>query len=279
MALVHGRYYQHTVRINGRFTLQYYGKGEEARRLAADHALIRASLERERREAREWDDQQQEAYAAEQGYGTIMRGLVEIALTASGYHRPQRRRWMRRRMAKQTLPVPTRDAAAVKAEMQALVRRVADRDDAAVVPLSELAAAYPTVAVGAIRSELPRHARRLFARALLDLEGRDSRDAQEGLIARMALIEHELTAGSPSPGLRLAAQAAAYEWGLFWSLAVLTCSRDRILDEHPRLTMRRTAAAKRFAYMLKTVEQIRALSRPTLVATQINVGTGPASPP
>jgi hypothetical protein len=175
---------------------------------------------------------------------------------------------------------PGGDAASIGAEMKRLVRAVAiNRDDGALDRLRELARLHPRVAAGAIGTDLPRQARRLFARGLFDLGlEKDTRDAQESLVARMGMLEAELAAGSPSPGLRLAAQAAAYEWGVFWSLMLLTTGKDRLLDEHPRITQRRTAASKRFAFLLKTVEQIRAMERPIIQAVQVNVGTGPASP-
>jgi hypothetical protein len=272
MVLVKGRYYQHTVCINGRVTLQYYGKGEEARLLAADHALIRAALEIECREAKDLDDQQQEFYESARDRGTIMRGLVEIYLQASGYHRPQRRRWRRARRMGEMQAASAVDDNAIRAEMKALVKAIgAKRDVAAVDRLRALARDHPQAAAVAIYCNLPRHARDFLASSVMD-RPQDERE-RHALVARMEMMAADLAGDSPSPAVRACAEAAAYEWVSHWLLMLSLSTRDAFRVEHPRTTMRRTASLKRLMYALKTVEQIKALERPVLVAAQVNIGS------
>jgi hypothetical protein len=279
MALVKGRYYQHSVRINGRVTTQFYGRGEIARLLDEDYVLIAAERLWERREARDRDDEQRHLYQAERDHGEALKVLVAVVLEGFGYHKPQRRVWRRKRMGTmqartraQAPPEPA-DEQSIRAEMRRLVKAIGqDRDESAVERLRILAKEHPRFAAAVVRCDLPRRARELFAKNLF--EGREEDRAEtDGLIAQMALRVRDLAGPSPSPALRLAAEAAGIEWAHFWLIMLFATARDNLCNEHPRFTQRRTAALKRFMYSLRTVEQIRALERPVVMATQINVQT------
>jgi hypothetical protein len=284
MALVRGRYYQHSIRIHKRVTTEYYGVGSAGASWEATDALVRQAREERWLAVREERDRLRRAYQAELRRGRIVRSLAGVYLEARGFVFWNHTQWRRRRMGSaRTLPAVPRDDAEVKAEMKALVRRIArDRDDGAIAKLRALAEDYPQAAAAAIYCDLPRHARRILATELFNRpEDEPERDA---LIARMAMTAEELAGPSPTPEVRLLAELAGYEWARGWLLTLVVSTREGFRTEHPILTRRRGAAAKDLAYLVKTLARIKQLQRPVVVAAAIHLSgqaarNGLPSPP
>ena len=285
MALVRGRYYQHSIRIHKRVTTEYYGVGPAGATWEAMDALVRQTREERRELTQAHDAHQRRLHAAERDWSEGVRRVATAILEGRGYWRPQRRVWRRRRMGvmqtrTQAPPAP-RDDAAVRAEMKALIRQIADGpDDAAVERLSRLVEEHPRGAAAVIACDLPRHARESLATLLFDGEGEENATVRQALIARWELRIRELAGPSPSPEVLACAAAAAYEEAGYHLLGMAsTANQDSFRTEHPRLTLRRTAALRRFLYSMRTLAQIKALQRPVVVAAQVNIHNGQASPP
>jgi hypothetical protein len=274
MALIRGKYYQRSVRRNGRIITLFYGADDDARFLAGLDVLFRQERDEARQEARALNDEQRRRYEAERDFSAAIRGLLVIYLEAGGFRRQQRRRWRRRRMGPmQALPTP-RDDEAIRAEMRELVARVGEhRDLAAVDRLAALAKEHPQTAREVIRCDLPRFCRENFASNLFTDE-QDHAPSRNGFIARMEMKVKELCGEDPSEEVRCCAEVAAYEWGYHWMLVAVGGSKSIFQDEHPKLTRRCNAASRRLRSSLKDLAQIKALQRPrppVVVATQVNI--------
>jgi hypothetical protein len=91
------RYYYRAFRQQGRLVKQYVGSGSDAVAVAEQDVALRAEqaarrqAEQERRQLDLALSDQVASLAAEAG------ALMEAALLAAGYHRPQRKPWRKRR--------------------------------------------------------------------------------------------------------------------------------------------------------------------------------------
>jgi hypothetical protein len=283
MALVRGRYYQHSIRIHKRVTTEYYGVGPAGASSEAMDALVRQAREHRRLAARELDGRQRQAYAAERERSEGLRRVATAILVGLGYWRPQCRVWRRRRMGvmqarSQAPPAPRDDDAAVRAEMRSLIRRVAaGPDDAAVERLALLAGEHLRVADRAIGCDLERLARESLAAMLFDRE--EDWAERDAMVARLALRARELAGPGASPEVQACATTTAYEEAGYHLLAATsTATREAFRTEHPRLTLRRSAALRRYLYSLRTLVEVKRLQRPVVAAARVVVN-GQASPP
>jgi hypothetical protein len=159
---------------------------------------------------------------------------------------------------------------AIRAEILELVRRIGKaRDLDAVDRLRVLARDHPQLVACTIKVDLPRRTREFFVEQLLDRKDMDGE--RDALIARMELMIKNLAGDDPSEEVRLLAEAAAYEWASHWVLCMTMSTKEALRVEHPGLTKRRTASAKRFTAGLKALAQVKRLQRPILVAAAIHV--------
>jgi hypothetical protein len=95
MAWKQGKYYQRSVRINGRVTTEYGGVGVLGQWYAEQDEQRRQLVQADRDETR----RHREAYRAEGTLGRRLTALVELALNAAGYARHDRGEWRRRAMS------------------------------------------------------------------------------------------------------------------------------------------------------------------------------------
>jgi hypothetical protein len=257
MALVRGRYYQHSIYINRRVTTRYLGSGELGRLLDEDYALIALERERERAEAREEEEAERKRLALEAARGEGLRRVVATCLEGFGYHRRLRHHWQRRRPVSQPqapAPAPLQpDQATVDAEIRAAVAAIRKGPDAAAVArLRELAGRYPKSTHRILDMDFSR-----LARSLIDEKLTVKKQDKGGLLARMEVMAVELSGENPSIAVLLAAELATYNWMETWLLNVI-CSND-FDGAGLRTSRRRTEAQRRFQKSLSWLEQLKAL--------------------
>jgi hypothetical protein len=262
MAWVHdGRYYQKSIRRDGRVMNQYFGCTLWAYEQCRLDQVERAKCERRRRENRKTAETERNAYEIERRRGESLRTLTTIGLQSLGFVRYQRGYWTRRRM--RTLPRPALTAEqekGVRAEIHNAVDRVWNGEFGAAGELTRLADRHPEIVADSLCTDLAYHAqKRLLG------EGDDRAKQGRELMALMALIAAELAGENPSPARRLTAEVAGFAYGEFW-LLTLVAAHEGVASQSAQAVKRRTAAQKRFLQAVKTVSQIAALERPKRVA-------------
>jgi hypothetical protein len=277
MALVRGRYYQHSIRIHKRVTTEYYGVGPAGAGWEATDELVRQAREHRRIAARELAAGQRRLYDAERDRGEGLRRITTAILEGLGYWRPQCRVWRRRMGAARALPAPQRGDTAVRAEMRDLIGRVAAGPDAAALErLALLVRQYPRAAGRAIGCDLMRLARESLAAIVFDRPS--DRAERDAMVARLELRARELAGPDPTPEVLACATTTAYEeTGYHLLLATSTATREAFRAEHPRFTMRCVAALRRYLYSMKTLVEIKQRQRPVVLA-RIHVADALPSP-
>lgn len=89
------------------------------------------------------------------------------------------------------------------------------------------------------------------------------------LMAKLQLDAAELAGDNPTPARRMVAELVVFNAIEAWLLN--TCAAMDFDGAGVRTSKRRTAALGRLLASLRTLEQIKALERPVVLATQINV--------
>jgi len=93
------RYYTKTLRCDGRVVRKYLGRGPAAQQAAEIDELRRQLREQERvdrlAQAAAWDQEVAPLLAL----NDVADALMDSALLAAGYHRPDRQAWKKRRHA------------------------------------------------------------------------------------------------------------------------------------------------------------------------------------
>jgi hypothetical protein len=277
MALVKGRYYQKSERINGQVRTRYICSGEQAtllwemdKLIAAERAEERAALLAERGKV-------DQAYKVERDRGKVIRLLVTIALEALGFIRHGRNPW-RRRSTMSQLPAPTLsklDEKALREKLRDAVDDAAFMDPAAIETLRQYSRANPYAFATEFLCDIAQLAR--WALALAEYPKKTGKDParaveqQKETVARMNLMARELAGENPSPARQLCAQVIAFASYEHWSVTMQSASSRFLSDLDPRAGRRRNGAHKRLMTALRTFAQIEQAERPKSRMVQVNV--------
>ncbi len=259
MALVKGgRYYQQSVRVNGRVTTRYIGKDGVI--FAAMDQEIRAEKQPELDRLKAFRDEQERIYNEEQKRGAHARILVATALTALGFERQHRKAW-RKKSPMSTPPVrhPNRGVMSIRQRMRELVNSVFRDEAGALEELRSLSKAHPQEFATEVQMDL--FALLIdFASAYAftggDKPGHSERRAD--MEARMRLMAVELAGENPSEASRLCGMAGAFAWADFCVVSAGATYNGLQKCGHPMAVRRRNAAHRRLMTALKTLAQIKA---------------------
>src|ERR1700689_4073656 len=98
MALAKGKYYQRSIRVNGKVKTRYYGGGAAALLAFLCDQDLAAQSEEIRRETAAREAEQRGLCRAEGARGESLRKLVTVCLESSGFIRYRRNPWKKRRI-------------------------------------------------------------------------------------------------------------------------------------------------------------------------------------
>jgi hypothetical protein len=261
MALVHGKYYQHSIRLpDGRVTTESYGQGPVAADFASMDGLIRAKRERERRELAEAEAGEWELLEAEEDRGRALRQIVATVLEGFGFVRYARNPWRRRAMT--TLATIDRKGTPPdRAEVRALVKAVEAGEPGALNRFRDAARLHPAAVAELVGIDLAELARTNIVRCHLTGDLRREKATvdlrREKATVQMRAMLEQLTGPRPSPVLKLVAEAVVFAWAEHWMLSI--SAGKYIASSTPMQVRRQAAAHKRFMSSLKTYTQIAAL--------------------
>jgi hypothetical protein len=255
-----GRYLQHSIRIGGRVSTEYYGMGHYAADLATMDVIFRAERDRERLERLAVDEEHRRLYDEEQARGVAVRRMVAVILTALGFVRYARNPWRRRAMrrgVRSMTPAVCSDPGPppVPAEVEALVKRTSAGEKEALWSLCELAKVHPRVVVDATTNDLCWCARTLLA----DHLGNGDKAQEIGIETRLELIAADLAGEGASLALQLCAEVVAFSWLEYWTLSAAIARGGRLAKTTPIEIRRQNAAHRRFLASLRTFTQIASL--------------------
>lgn len=272
-----GRYYQKSVRVNGKVTTLHYD-GFLGRLVEMDDLGRREEAAEIRQEARQREAEQREAYRDEQARGRLIRDLVAVGCELAGFSRYSRGRWRKRRMqALPTQPLSPDDLAKVKAEIRQVLDDCKAGNPDALARLRKLGADHPDLVINATSADLFTLAvQALLKRCCGDPDPKKAA-FEEVIKLRIRSLTAELAGENPSPIRRLCARAAAYADLEFW-LAQMVATNSKPFS--PALDRRLNSAHKRYLAALKTLAQISRLEQPRprpVQAVQVNVTTPAAA--
>jgi hypothetical protein len=235
-----GRYYQRSVRRNGRVVSEYYGSGAAAVAVWIMDGEAREARREAQAAARAAEAEERRLFSEERTLGRSVRLLVECGIEGMGYAKYDRHQWRRRRMKTDLACRGEADPGPPTAtEIRALAEKVKAKEPGSYQQFREVAARYPAEVVASLRLDLANLARETLAAKALAGNG-----AHEiALLTQMRLIAEGLAGPNPGLALQLAAAEAAWCWALRWSLAC--CQAKRGIETSTPAQLRRAAAASR----------------------------------
>jgi hypothetical protein len=253
MALVHGKYYQKSIRLNGRVTTRSYGRG--GRILSEMDRGIAEEKQQERAERKLWEQEQVRLYREFKKQTAAVNRLLVIALNALGFVRQCRTPWRRSRVEKLPRRYPNRGDAEIRQRMRELVNDYCRGILTANDELHDLAKRYPQE----YSAECEMNMREMAIQTLVNHE-LPKHDAHSNKLrvdwrAQIAIMTRELAGENPSPARRLCAVLVALADTEFFLLTVNAATHG-MQTEAPSSARRRTFAHRRYLSALKTLAQI-----------------------
>jgi hypothetical protein len=268
-----GRYYQISVRENGRITTRYIGggwMGEAADLIRRDCA---EQLREARQEAREREAEHRAEWEAERERGERIRDLVTLGCEVAGFVRHSRHGWRKRRMGRTQTPARPSAPSDLEAEIRRAVAACKSGKPGAIARLRELGREYPAMVLDATIGDTYRWAKQALRMVLLADRSPGQDYVREGVALKLKTLALELAGEDPSPVRRLCAQAAAFAYVEFWLIQSAATANQWT---GPAQLRRLAAAQKRHLASLRALAQIERAERPrspTIIATQVNLGT------
>jgi hypothetical protein len=226
-----GKYWQKSIRRDGRVTSCYFGALGIVVAVLDEEAAEERRLERLRRA--EAEEEGRRLCAIESGRALAARRMVVAVLAPLGFVQ-HHRHWRRRTMG--AIESADRGHPPTRREVQRLAKRARAGEEGALASLAELARLYPRAVADAVISDLEAAARTLLADRLSPKD----KAARLAVEARMEAMGADLAGPDAGPATKLAAALVAFGHVQCWAMAA---GGAKTLGRSTPVDLRRVAAA------------------------------------